>query len=167
MKRLLRKCCDTKLCRTVTNNFCFVGNVSIFNPEEGDSMFLRNVGIYLPVYTVSQRRKQHRHSYHCEKLSFSVLWSARNCLDNIYYAKLVSCNWFSVYMSTFIVLCCLAFLVRRKTKFCVLEPLSESFLCRPPPCTFYYFARDRKAIRLASRPIGLPNVMQFQRECFH
>jgi hypothetical protein len=30
--------------------------VSIFSPEDGDSMFLQNVGLYLQVYMVSQPR---------------------------------------------------------------------------------------------------------------
>jgi hypothetical protein len=33
-----------------------IGSGLKFSPDDGDSMFLRNVGIYLPVYSASQPR---------------------------------------------------------------------------------------------------------------
>jgi hypothetical protein len=36
---------------------CIVRRDSYFSPEDGDSIFLRNFGIYLRVYTASQPRK--------------------------------------------------------------------------------------------------------------
>jgi hypothetical protein len=46
----LNDCCktivNTKLSRTVLH-FSFVGNPAIFNPEDGDSMFLQNAGMYV------------------------------------------------------------------------------------------------------------------------
>jgi hypothetical protein len=46
----LNGCCktivNTKLSRTVLH-FSFVGNPAIFNPEDGDSMFLQNAGMYV------------------------------------------------------------------------------------------------------------------------
>jgi hypothetical protein len=57
MERLLRNSCDTKLSRTVSYNFSFIGNAAIFNPEKGDSMFLRNVDFHARVYTASQPRR--------------------------------------------------------------------------------------------------------------
>jgi hypothetical protein len=38
-----------ELSGTVSQNTSFVENAAIFNPEDGDSMFLRNVGIYVRV----------------------------------------------------------------------------------------------------------------------
>jgi hypothetical protein len=40
MKRLLRKCCNTKLSRTVSHSFSFDWNYAAFSPKAGDSMFL-------------------------------------------------------------------------------------------------------------------------------
>jgi hypothetical protein len=36
-----------KLSQTVSHNFSFVGNTGIFSPEDGDSMFIRNIGTNL------------------------------------------------------------------------------------------------------------------------
>lgn len=44
---------STNLSRTVSQNFSCIGS-----PEDGDSVFLRNVGIYLLTYTASQPRKR-------------------------------------------------------------------------------------------------------------
>jgi hypothetical protein len=38
----------------VSHNFSVDGNAAIFSPEKGDSMFLRNVGIYPRFYKAPQ-----------------------------------------------------------------------------------------------------------------
>jgi hypothetical protein len=48
-EKLLRKCCNMELSGTVSHNTNFVENAAIFNPEDGDSMFLRNVSIYVRI----------------------------------------------------------------------------------------------------------------------
>lgn len=57
MKRLLRDCCKTKLCRMVSHNFIFIGNASIFSLEDSQMLiFLRNICICQRVYATSQTR---------------------------------------------------------------------------------------------------------------
>jgi hypothetical protein len=58
---------------TLINVFVWVamscGLIFIFNPEDGDSMFHRNIGIYLQIHTTSQsRKKQYRHVHSREDL---------------------------------------------------------------------------------------------------
>jgi hypothetical protein len=44
------------LCGLIGRHQCYGETVSIFNPEDGDGMFLQNIGIYLQVHTTSQPR---------------------------------------------------------------------------------------------------------------
>jgi hypothetical protein len=57
VKQFLWNCCNLKLSQTVSHNFNFVGNAVIFNPDYGDSMFIRKVAICLLVLTPSQPRR--------------------------------------------------------------------------------------------------------------
>jgi hypothetical protein len=57
MERLLRNCHNVKMGRTVSHNFSFVHDAAIFSLEDGESMFLRNVSVYLWVYMASQPRR--------------------------------------------------------------------------------------------------------------
>jgi hypothetical protein len=99
MRRLLRNCCNTELSRTVSHNFSFIGNAAIFSPEDGDSMFLRNGGIYLTVYTAPQPRIITSSSPPWEPQISPACWSTRNCLGGTYCMKPVSCNWFLLCMT--------------------------------------------------------------------
>jgi hypothetical protein len=82
-----------KLGRTVFSNFSFVRNAAIFSPEDGDSIFLRIVSVYLWVYMVSQPRRVSS-SRQWEPHICPVCWS-KNYLDKTsYYMKPFSCNWF-------------------------------------------------------------------------
>jgi hypothetical protein len=101
MKQLLRSCCNTKLIRTVSHNFSFVGNPVIFSPDDGDSMFLRNIGIYAWVYITSHcRRATSSCSPTWEPQMYRVYWLARNYMDElINYMKPVLCNWFTLCMT--------------------------------------------------------------------
>jgi hypothetical protein len=44
------------LCGLIGRYQCYGETVSIFNPEDGDGMFLQNIGIYLQVHATSQPR---------------------------------------------------------------------------------------------------------------
>jgi hypothetical protein len=86
-----------KLSRTVFHNFSFVGNVAICNPEDGLSMFIRNVDIYLRGYTVSQptTRTQWSSPQLAPHVSL-ICRSGRLLLHEIYNTKPVSFIWFPV-----------------------------------------------------------------------
>jgi hypothetical protein len=44
---------------------------NVFRPEDGDSIFLRNVGIYLQVHTALQPRRKHRRAL--ELVAYALL----------------------------------------------------------------------------------------------
>jgi hypothetical protein len=66
---IVRKCCNTKVSRTVIRRFSIAGRAAIFIPEAGVSMFLRNVGIYI-VSTLHRSLQQHGHLQHFHNLTF-------------------------------------------------------------------------------------------------
>jgi len=58
MKVQLHNCCNTRLMQMISHNFSFVGKTAILSPEECDSMFLQNTGIYLALHGITT----HKHS---------------------------------------------------------------------------------------------------------
>jgi hypothetical protein len=65
-KRQLRNWCNTKLSRKVSHNFSYVGNATVSGPNGGGSMFLRNVDVYVRLYSTLE--------YSTTKPSHSPLW---------------------------------------------------------------------------------------------
>jgi hypothetical protein len=80
---LIKKSHSLKLDRVTWNNYCTTVVSHIICSEDGESIFLRNIGIYLRVYMASQfRRITLSSSLEWEPKISPVRWSPRECLDD-------------------------------------------------------------------------------------
>jgi hypothetical protein len=99
----LRSCIKMSVLFWVVTPYRFVGSFQRFGGtyclEDGDNMFLRNVGIYLRVFTASQHRAYRRHNIHIGLLKihlviFSTVYPFTYQICSIQRVCLLIKRWF-------------------------------------------------------------------------
>jgi hypothetical protein len=75
--------CDIKLNRTRKGIWRFHGDEDVFSPEDGDSMFLRNAGIYLPksLNGTKTEKDNTNNRIHQVWLPYDLLWQTWRHVD--------------------------------------------------------------------------------------
>jgi hypothetical protein len=73
--------------------------ICTFSPEDGDSMFLRNVGIYLRVHTASQHRITRQSGFR-SVLKYAYMHCTATSFSNKTLSQ-VHCKWFSDHCQMF------------------------------------------------------------------
>jgi hypothetical protein len=106
VKKLCKLCCSFGLCRRVDSyvdsNVSEKHTVSFFSPEDGERMFLRNVGIYLWVYTAPGPRTsssslpwkpQVSHSVHVININVTSVLSLTQLIRFQFFVAGFLTNW--------------------------------------------------------------------------